>query len=289
MALRPSNPKLLFQFLVILITLSSATKFVSGNFYQQAYTIWGGQNVQYQNGGEVLALSMDTNSGSAFVSIHEYLFGRITMQIKLVSGNSAGTVTTFYLASSGESHDEVDFEFLGNQSGNPYILHTNIFAQGKGDREQQFYLWFDPTADFHNYTLIWNPRNLIFLVDDVPIRVFRNHKGEGVGFPHDQPMRVYCSLWDAENWATQGGRVKTDWSLVPFTAYYKGFDPDACYPAYDYYKCQWSSAWTPWYDQELDDGQKGNLKWVNDNMMVYNYCNDTRRFPDGLPKECTLQ
>ncbi|KAJ1698003.1 hypothetical protein LUZ63_006515 [Rhynchospora breviuscula] len=288
MALRVSNPKLFFQFLVTLVTLSSATKFVSGNFYQLVDIIWGGQNVQYQDGGDVLALSMDTISGSGFVSKHEYLFGRITMQMKLVSGNSAGTVTTFYLASSGVSHDEVDFEFLGNQSGNPYVLHTNIFAQGKGDREMQFNLWFDPTADFHNYTLIWNPLNLIFLVDDVPLRVFRNRLEDGVGFPHDQPMRVYCSLWDAEEWATEGGRVKTDWTLVPFTAYYKGFDTDACYPAYDYSKCQWSSAWSPWYNQELDNGQIWNLKWVNDNLKIYDYCEDTKRFPDGLPKECTL-
>ncbi|XP_072953074.1 xyloglucan endotransglucosylase protein 1-like [Typha angustifolia] len=270
-------------FLVVLFSYISGDASAAGNFYQDVDITWGDGRGKILDNGQLLTLSLDKSSGSGFQSKKQYLFGRFDMQMKLVAGNSAGTVTTFYLSSQGAMHDEIDFEFLGNLSGDPYILHTNVFAEGKGNREQQFYLWFDPTKDFHTYSVLWNPRHIVFYVDGTPIREFRNKESIGVSFPKSQMMRIYSSLWDAEDWATRGGLVKTDWSQAPFTAAFKNINPDGC--SSDVSSC--SKANSPWMSQELDSINQERMRWVQKNYMIYNYCTDVKRFPQGLPRECT--
>ncbi|KAJ4827787.1 hypothetical protein Tsubulata_021261, partial [Turnera subulata] len=265
----------------------------AGNLYNNFDITWGDGRAKILNNGDLLTLSLDKASGSGFQSKNEFLFGKIDMQLKLVQGNSAGTVTAYYLSSKGSTWDEIDFEFLGNLSGDPYILHTNVFSQGKGNREQQFYLWFDPTADFHTYSILWNPQRIVFSVDGTPIREFKNLESNGVPFPKNQPMRIYSSLWNADDWATRGGLVKTDWSQAPFTASYRNFNADnACVWSNGASSCGSNSspskATGGWLSEELDSTSQQRLQWVQKNYMIYNYCADAKRFPQGLPQECTM-
>ncbi|KAG2280398.1 hypothetical protein Bca52824_051618 [Brassica carinata] len=247
---------------------------------------WGDGRGKVLNNGELLTLSLDRASGSGFQSKKEYLFGKIDMQLKLVPGNSAGTVTAYYLKSKGDTWDEIDFEFLGNLTGDPYVMHTNVYTQGKGDREQQFNLWFDPTADFHTYSVLWNPHHIVFLVDGIAIRQFKNLEHRGIQYPKLQPMRLYSSLWNADQWATRGGLVKTDWSNAPFTASYRNFRADACVSFAGKSSCPASSP--RWFTQKLDLTAEDKMRAVQSKFMVYNYCTDTKRFPQGVPKECNI-
>ena len=66
--------------------------------------------------------------------------------------------------------DEIDFEFLGNVTGQPWILQTNVYVNGKADREHRIYLWFDPTTTFHTYSIVWTPQQIMYVSS--PLQAF---------------------------------------------------------------------------------------------------------------------
>ncbi|MFS7982513.1 putative xyloglucan:xyloglucosyl transferase [Helianthus anomalus] len=114
----------------------------------------------------------------------------------------------------------------------------------------------------------------------------------GIAYPNQQGMRVYSSLWNADNWATRGGLVKIDWTSAPFVANYRRFRARAC---------KWDGPvsitqcalpiranwWTSPVYQQLSFRQQGQLKWVRDNYMIYNYCTDFKRFNGQMAPECS--
>ena len=126
-------------------------------------------------------------------------------------------------------------------------------------------------------------------MDGTPIRKFKNLESQGVPYPKNQAMRIYSSLWNADDWATRGGLVKTDWSLAPFSASYRNFKADACVWSSGASSCGSNSATSnSWMSQELDSAGEKKLKWVQKNYMIYNYCTDAKRFPQGFPPECKI-
>ncbi|KAL3697386.1 hypothetical protein R1sor_011462 [Riccia sorocarpa] len=259
------------------------------DFTTEFSVFWGPEHI-YTTTDQMLDLTLTNLSGAGFSSRRTFIYGRINMNLKLIAGDSSGTVTTYYLTSFGDYHDELDFEFLGNQTGQPYILQTNVFANGVGEREQRIFLWFDPSADFHSYSVLWNKKQIVFFVDGVPIRVFKNNEALGMPYLNKQPMGVYSSLWNGDSWATQGGRVKINWDYAPFIATFQNYNYDAC---------EWLSNVTVpacaaadannWWDgaayDDLTPVQVNELRKVQEEYMVYDYCTDTKRNPTP-PVEC---
>ncbi|KAL1834901.1 hypothetical protein ACET3Z_004552 [Daucus carota] len=289
---------LFFAVIILDLLIITGVMGLQDKRFDENYVVtWGNEHVMYTNGGRDVQLSMDKSSGAGFASKLSYGTGLFHMRIKLPSGGSAGVVTAFYLHSHTSKHDELDFEFLGNKKGKPITLQTNVYTNGQGNREQRVILWFDPTADFHNYQVLWNEHQTVFFVDDVPIRVFKNNTDIGVGYP-SQAMKIEASLWNGEDWATDGGKTKIDWSLSPFKVHFQGFDIDGCPVATDHknknklsnstdQNCYASDEF--WWNAEkyrkLTHKQQEKYENVRAQYMNYDYCSDTNRYPVA-PPEC---
>ncbi|GFZ20967.1 xyloglucan endotransglucosylase/hydrolase 5 [Actinidia rufa] len=276
-------------FLMVSATMATAPrKPVDVPFGRNYVPTWAFDHIKYFNGGSEIQLHLDKYTGTGFQSKGSYLFGHFSMQIKMVPGDSAGTVTAFYLSSQNSEHDEIDFEFLGNRTGQPYILQDKCVTGGKGDREQRIYLWFDPTKDYHAYSVLWNLYQIVYALSLSLNFNLQEQQRSGVKFPFDQPMKIYSSLWNADDWATRGGLEKTDWSKAPFVAAYKSFHIDGCEASVEAKFC--ATQGKRWWDQndfrDLDADQYRRLQWVRSKYTIYNYCTDRKRYLT-MPPECS--
>lgn len=265
-------------------------------FSESYANLWGGQHQNVSKDESAVTLTLDKSSGSGFKSNEPYMYGFFNAAVKLQEGYTAGIITSFYLSNNQVYegwHDEIDIEFLGTIPGEPWKLQTNVYGNGTGDgpnligREQQFHLWFDPTKDFHNYTILWTPHQIMFLVDSIPIRRFPNMKSLGVTYP-SKPMSVYATIWDASDWATDGGKYKANYTYAPFLSTYTNFVTIGCSSKNDAEMQYCSHGFLDCFiSPKLNKEQIRALDLVRKNYMTYDYCLDLQRYPKGTMPECS--
>ncbi|KAJ6885064.1 hypothetical protein NC652_031922 [Populus alba x Populus x berolinensis] len=133
--------------------------------------IWHQDHLAYD--GELLRLKLDRYSGAGFQS-----------KCKVYVWESHNGIP------KGTHHNEFDFEFLGNNKGEPYLVQTNrTKIEGFG---------LTILRDFTSYSIFWNQRHMAHHMENK--RVFPS---TGI-----KPMGVYSSIWNADAWATLGGRCQ---------------------------------------------------------------------------------
>jgi hypothetical protein len=87
--------------LAVAVAVAATRAAADRSFHRDFDAVWGRRNARFLEQGRVVELSLDERTGSRLESKDRYLFGRFDIDIRLVAGESAGTITSFYVSSFG--------------------------------------------------------------------------------------------------------------------------------------------------------------------------------------------
>ncbi|CAL4924017.1 unnamed protein product [Urochloa decumbens] len=256
--------------------------------FQAGYVpLFGGDNLVRSPDGRSVRLKLDRRTGSGFVSKTAYHHGYFSASIKLPDDHTAGVVVAFYL-SNGDvypgSHDEVDFELLGNRLGHEWRVQTNVYGNGSTSRgrEERYLLPFDPTLRPHAYAVAWTPTAVVFYVDGAPIREVVRVPAMGGDFP-SKPMSVYATIWDGSAWATDGGRYRVDYAHAPFAADFSGLVLTGC-PVAGGARCA-VEVMTGEF-AVMTPAKRAAMRRFRRRNLLYTVCHDKIRYKGTVFPEC---
>ncbi|KAJ0112751.1 hypothetical protein Patl1_03588 [Pistacia atlantica] len=193
-------PVYLCCFFSFVFTTSSAFNVSTISFDEGYSHLFGEGNLVRSPDGRNARLILNRASGAGFISSRLYNHGFFSAMIKLPSYYTAGICVAFYVSRRVSTH--------------------------RG-REERYRLWFDPSKEYHRYSILWTANNIIFYIDEVPIREVVRTPAMGSDFP-SKPMSLYATIWDASSWATSGGRNKVNYKYGPFTAEFKELVLEGC-------------------------------------------------------------
>ncbi|EPS65144.1 hypothetical protein M569_09632 [Genlisea aurea] len=270
-----------FLFLLVSFVTGSSGNLPILSFDEGYAHLFGESNLMVLKDGKSVRISLDETTGSGFVSQDVYSNGFFSASVKLPGDYTAGVVVALYLSNADmyvKNHDEIDIEFLGNVRGKEWRIQTNVYGNGSTGfgREERCGLWFDPSDDFHQYSILWTHDLILFSVDGIPIREMKRRAAVGGDFP-SKPMSLYATIWDASDWATNGGKYRVDYKYAPFVSEYSDFVLHGC------------SADCDELAGEIPGGRERRrmMAEFRNKYLQYSYCYDRSRYP-APPPECVI-
>lgn len=146
--------------------------------------VWKKHNVFYEN--DIMRLGITEEKATAWLDEAEiefdYTAGEARTQnyyhygdyeVSMKPSANPGTASTFFVCTGPydlkdgvpNPHDEIDIEFLGNDTTH---VQFNFFVDGKGGNEYMYDLGFDASEEFHTYGFRWEPDAITWFVDGEP-------------------------------------------------------------------------------------------------------------------------
>ncbi|GJU11646.1 probable xyloglucan endotransglucosylase/hydrolase protein 33 [Tanacetum coccineum] len=279
-------------------------------------TLYGASNIVMKSNGSYADISLDKTTGSGLISKNRYYHGFFSAAIKLPAGFTSGVVLAFYMSNADvfpRNHDEVDFELLGYSKRRQWVLQKNMYGNGsvttRKSRTGDEVFPGDicrpgkPTKRQKsvrrgtNSDRLFSQSSIKFLVDNIPVREVIHNQAISSVYP-SKPMSLYTTIWDASEWATNGGKYHVNYKYAPFVASLGELEITGCSMqrsnssmGVGCVKNASVSSLDPVDGQEyekLSKQQMDGLNWVRSKHMYYSYCKDTARYK-VMPAECNAQ
>jgi endo-1,3-1,4-beta-glycanase ExoK len=126
----------------------------------QGRTDFDPANVLVDNGLLKLRVPADTTGGAEIESRDYYGYG--TYRARMRMADAPSSITGFFLYSGTDPFSEIDIEVYNDGTGNVDFV---TYADGQRTNYVSRDFRFDPSADFHNYRIGYNPGSVQFYVD----------------------------------------------------------------------------------------------------------------------------
>lgn len=196
---------------------------------------WESEAISFSTNGMAITLSNTPDStdpqnltfqSGELRSNDFYSYGCFEAEIKPAAAD--GVITSFFLfagpydrtETSNGKHNEIDIEFLGN---NTDLLQINYWTNDDNytsDHARIIFLDFDASEDFHRYGIKWTKHAIQWFIDGKLVFKVKNTSSDPIPKSTDSPLRIMANIWATDS-EISGWAGEFDQNSVPITAEYR--------------------------------------------------------------------